>query len=302
MGSAIIVKSVSRAARAHTRRRCVRDVAFAVLLASVATLLATACGPTHKQRQQMMLASEDRAEAAAAAKAAANGTGAATPGAPGAEVAHAAPGTVPVPAAPLPPPEVDTESYRLAPGDIISVEFTFHPEENVRAPIRNDGHFNLPIIGDFMAAGYTPEDLRRAIVEKSSVRLKGPVVNVVVVELAEHRVFVTGQVARPGFAIYRPGMTAMQAVVERGGFVDDAKTDEIVHIHRVNGQVVNQKIDLKTVYATGGNDTHLLSPNDILVVPRTWVGDADVFVDQWVRGLLPTIPVPTYDITPYFLF
>ena len=140
------------------------------------------------------------------------------------------------------------------------------------------------------------------ITERAAVRLKGPVVNVVVIELAEHRVFVTGQVARPGYAVYQPGMTAMQAVVERGGFIDDAKTDEIVHIHRVNGQVVNEKIDLKEIYETGGNDTTEMSPNDILVVPRTWVGDADVFVDQWIRGLLPTIPVPTYDLTTYFLF
>lgn len=269
--------------------------ALAVLLA-LTSLLAAACGPTHQQRQQMMLASEQRAEAAAAAKAAANGS---APGSPGTH----APGAVGAASSlPAEPPNVDAEHYRLAPGDIIEVNFPFHPEENLRAPVRNDGHFNLPLIGDFMAAGYTPDDLRKMIVEKASVRLKGPVVNVVVLELAEHRVFVTGQVARPGFVIYQPGMTAMQAIVERGGFIDDAKTDEIVHIQRVNGQVVNSKIDLQQIYETGGNDTTEMSPNDILVVPRTWVGDADVFVDQWVRGLLPTIPVPTYDITTYFLF
>ena len=301
MGSAIIVRSETRAARARRAGRGVADVAFAMLLVTVASLFATACGPTHQQRQQMMLLQEERAEAAAAAKAAAAG---ATPGEPGmatTDVARVggAPGTVPGGA---PPPVIDAEYYRLAPGDVIDVTFPFHPDEDLRAPIRNDGRFNLPITGDLMAAGYTPEDLRRVIVEKASVRLKGPVVNVTVVQLAEHRVFVTGQVARPGFTFYRPGMTAMQAIVERGGFIDDAKTDEIVHIHRVNGEVRNTKIDLKAIYESGGDDTTEMSPNDILVVPRTWVGDADVFVDQWIRGLLPTIPVPTYDITTYFLF
>lgn len=299
MGNAIIVSSDARTRLARTGRLRPRDVAFAVLLAIVGVLSATGCGPTHKQRQQMMIANEERAQAAAAAKASANGT--AVQPAPGTDTAHAAASGSTVPGL-VPPPEVDAERYRLAPGDIISVEFTFHPEENVRAPIRNDGRFTLPITGEFMAAGYTPEDLRRLITDKASVKLKKPVVNVVVVEMAEHRVFVTGQVARPGFALYKPGMTAMQAIVERGGFVDDAKTDEIVHIHRVNGQVMNSKLDLQTVYESHGNDTTELSPNDILVVPRTWVGDADVFVDQWVRGLLPTIPVPTYDITTYFLF
>ena len=300
MGNAIIVRSGTRDALRRAGLRRASDVAFAVLLATAGVLLATGCGPTHKQRQQMMIANEERAQAAAAAKASA-ASGGATQGAPGSDAAHAAASGTTVPGL-VPPPEVDAERYRLAPGDIISVEFTFHPEENVRAPIRNDGRFTLPITGEFMAAGYTPEDLRHLITDKASVKLKKPVVNVVIVELAEHRVFVTGQVARPGFALYKPGMTAMQAIVERGGFVDDAKTDEIVHIHRVNGQVMNSKLDLQTVYESHGNDTTELSPNDILVVPRTWVGDADVFVDQWVRGLLPTIPVPTYDITTYFLF
>lgn len=299
MGNAINVTTGTRAARASGRRLRPDDVAFAVLLATMGVLFATGCGPTHKQRQQMMVASEERAAAAAAAKASANGG--AAPEGPGADAAHAAASGSTIPGL-VPPPEVDAERYRLAPGDIISVEFTFHPEENIRAPIRNDGRFTLPITGEFMAAGYTPDALQRLITDKASVKLRKPVVNVVLVELAEHRVFVTGQVARPGFALYKPGMTAMQAIVERGGFVDDAKTDEIVHIHRVNGQMMNSKIDLRTVYETHGNDTTELSPNDILVVPRTWVGDADVFVDQWVRGLLPTIPVPTYDITTYFLF
>ena len=299
MESAIIVKSQARAAGAPCERRCSGDLAFAKAVLILVALGAMACGPTGKQRQQMMIASEERAQAAAAAKASANGGTA--PGAPGTDTAHTAASGSTIPGL-VPPPEIDAERYRLAPGDVISVEFTFHPEENVRAPIRNDGRFTLPITGEFMAAGYTPEDLRHLIVDKASVKLKKPVVNVVVVEMAEHRVFVTGQVARPGFALYKPGMTAMQAIVERGGFVDDAKTDEIVHIHRVNGQVMNSKLDLQAIYETGGNDTTELSPNDILVVPRTWVGDADVFVDQWVRGLLPTIPVPTYDITTYFLF
>lgn len=301
MGSTNIAKREARLSVWGAGRACGRILAFAVLLA-LPSLLATACGPTGKQRQQMMLASEERAEAAAAAKAAnpdAAPDGAADGAAAGSDAAHGAGGAATLPSE---PPTIDSERYRLAPGDIIEVTFPFHPEENIRAPIRNDGHFNLPITGDFMAAGYTPEDLRRIIAEKASVRLKGPVVNVVVLQLAEHRVFVTGQVARPGFVVYHPGMTAMEAIVERGGFIDDAKTDEIVHIHRVNGQVVNEKIDLKEIYASGGNDTTAMSPNDILIVPRTWVGDANVFVDQWIRGLLPTMPIPTYDITTYFLF
>lgn len=259
-------------------------------------LLASACGPTHRQRQQMMLASEERAEAAAAAKKA-NGTGPTG-------IAVGAPGTVgpagPASAVPGTAADVDLMTYRLAPGDLIDIKFPFHPEENQRAPVRSDGRINLPIAGDIPAAGYTVDELEASIVEKASARLRGPEVSIVLTQLAEHKVFVGGQVGKPGFVVFRPGMTAMQAIVERGGFVDDSKMDQVVHIHRVGDQAMNDKIDLKDAFEGKTEDRTALAPNDILIVPRTFIGDADVFVDQWIRGLLPSIPRPGIDLPLLF--
>src|SRR5947207_3306895 len=33
-----------------------------------------------------------------------------------------------------------------------------------------------------------------------------------------------------------------------------------------------------------------LHPNDVLYVPRTWIADMDIVVDQYIRGLIPTLP------------
>lgn len=191
---------------------------------------------------------------------------------------------------------VDANTYRLAPGDLIDVKFPYHPEENERVPVRPDGRIGLQVIGDVMAAGLTVKELEQVVVEKSSVTLRDPVVSIVIAQLAEHKVYVGGQVAKPGFVPYREGMTPLQAIVERGGFVDDANTDEVLYISRVGNAVQSQRLDLEAVMDGESTEQIVMSPDDIIIVPRTFIGEADVWVDQWIRGLLPTVPRPGVDL------
>ena len=191
---------------------------------------------------------------------------------------------------------VDENTYRLAPGDLIDVKFPYHPEENERVPVRPDGRIGLQVIGDVMAAGLTVKELEQVVVEKSSVTLRDPVVSIVIAQLAEHKVYVGGQVAKPGFVPYREGMTPLQAIVERGGFVDDANTDEVLYISRVGSAVQSQRLDLEAVMDGESSEQIVMSPDDIIIVPRTFIGEADVWVDQWIRGLLPTVPRPGVDL------
>lgn len=218
-------------------------------------------------------------------------------GAPGTVGGMGAPGTVGVagPAGRV-GKLVDEYSYRLAPGDLIDVKFPYHPEENERVPVRPDGRIGLQVIGDVMAAGLTVKELEEVIVEKSSKTLKDPVVSVVIAQLAEHKVYVGGQVAKPGYVPYREGLTPLQAIVERGGFVDDANTDEVLHITRVGDQVQTQRLDLEAVMDGESTEQVVMAPDDIIIVPRTFIGEADVWVDQWIRGLLPTVPRPGFDL------
>lgn len=196
---------------------------------------------------------------------------------------------------------VDPTTYRLAAGDVIDVKFTFHPEENQRVPVHEDGSIRLPVTGAVPAAGRTVAELAASIVEKSAASLREPEVSILIVELAEHRVFVTGQVARPGFVPFRPGLTPLQAVLERGGLLSDANTDQVIHLRRIGPRLARTQIDLsEEIAGRAPPDGVTLAPDDILIVPRTFIGDAGVFVDQWIRGLLPSIPRPGYDLPLLF--
>jgi protein involved in polysaccharide export with SLBB domain len=191
---------------------------------------------------------------------------------------------------------VDEYRYRLTPGDLIDVKFPYHPEESERVLVRPDGRIGLKVIGSTMAAGLTVKELEQVVLEKSAATLRDPVVSIVLAQLAEHKVYVGGQVAKPGYVPYREGLTPLQAVVERGGFIDDANTDEVLHISRVGDQVQSQRLDLEAVMDGNSSEQVIMSPDDVIIVPRTFIGEADVWVDQWIRGLLPTVPRPGLDL------
>ena len=70
-----------------------------------------------------------------------------------------------------------------------------------------------------------------------------------------------------------------------------------MHIRRLGNEVKAEKIDLAEVIEGEAVEQVALAPDDILFVPKTWIGEADVVVDQWIRGLLPTVPRPGLDLT-----
>ena len=106
--------------------------------------------------------------------------------------------------------------YKMVPGDVISIKFTYHPEQDMKAavPIRPDGNITLEEIGSVGAAGLTPEQLAKTIAEKSSTRLKDPEVVVTVVQYAQRKVYVGGEVKAPGIVLIqdKEGMTPLQAI------------------------------------------------------------------------------------------
>jgi protein involved in polysaccharide export with SLBB domain len=185
-----------------------------------------------------------------------------------------------------PPPGV----YYLFPGDDLRVKFEFHPEHDTRVVVRPDGKIALDVTGEIQAQGLTTQELADLIKEKSSVRLREPEVTVLVVQLGERKVWVGGQVRAPGFVAYQPGLTASQAIMNCGGFTDTAQVDSVLHIAQGDAGYMSTRVDLTDVVEYGAPDPVVLSANDQLFVPRTFVGDAGSFVQLYIRNLLPIPP------------
>lgn len=191
---------------------------------------------------------------------------------------------------PLAPSLVDTGQYRLEPGDVLRVKFVYQPEMDVKLEIDPDGNISIPGVGEVQARGKTAAELATDIETLSSTNLRDPEVTVIVAQLGPRKVFVTGEVRLPGPVLYRVGMTPMQAIIDRGGFTEVARIDSVLHVTSKGNSVEATRLDFSGEIKEGSPEMQALAVNDQIVVPRTFIGDANAFVRLYIRGLMPTMP------------
>ena len=192
--------------------------------------------------------------------------------------------------APLPSLPGQSGAYRLLPGDLLRVKFLYHPELDVKVPIRPDGGITLQVGGQIQAAGLTTDELEKLIVERSSEVLREPVVSVLVAQVADLKVYVMGEVRLPGMVKFTDGMTPLQAIADRGGFSETARIDSVVRLSRSRDEYEGVRLDFTRPLGAGDPEGTELRAGDVLYVPRTFIGDINVFVRLYIRGILPIEP------------
>ena len=180
--------------------------------------------------------------------------------------------------------------YRLQPGDIVRVKFLYHPELDIKVPVRPDGDIALQLAGEIHAAGLRTTELEQVIKERISDRLRDPEISVIVAQLAEQKVYVGGEVRLPGFVPYQPGMNPLQAIMDRGGFTDTARLDSVLRVSVAENDYQGTRLDFTNPLSEGTRQEMHLAAGDVLYVPRTFIGDVGSFVKLYIRDLLPTSP------------
>jgi protein involved in polysaccharide export with SLBB domain len=194
-------------------------------------------------------------------------------------------------AKPIKEPPPTEQTYRMVPYDLITVRFTYHPEQDPKAPVavRPDGNISLDGVGSVRAAGLTPEELGKEIAAQSSKRLKNPEVIVTITQFAPRRVYVGGQVKAPGVVDFKGDMTPLQAVLDRGGFTDDAQKDSVILIRNTGGpEPIIGRINVIQGLEDGMPEKITLVTNDILYVPMSGIARTDLWVKQHLRDIIPS--------------
>lgn len=156
-------------------------------------------------------------------------------------------------------------------GDQLKISFVGAPSMDTLAEVRRDGRITLPIAGEVVAAGKTPDELSAELRQRYANELIASEV-VVSVVASVFEVNVSGAVLRPGkYASKRP-MTALEAVMEAGGF-DHAKADikRVVVVRHRNGAVSNFVLDLSLALNGKPSEPFYLQPSDIVFVPTRFV-------------------------------
>jgi len=188
----------------------------------------------------------------------------------------------------------------LRPGDVLDVKFFYTPELDVTQSVRPDGRIALQLVGEIPVEGKTPAQIRDLLLTLYDSHLKDPKITIVLRSQYDRRVFVTGEVVRPG-VIPMPGdMTVAEAIVEAGGFdMQEARVDNVVVIRQTGGRWQGFRMNLKPTLQGEGMEPVYLHPRDIVYVPRTKITEIDQWIEQHINKLIPRLPVyfniPTTD-------
>lgn len=170
-------------------------------------------------------------------------------------------------ATPAPPSAAPPEDLRLREGDVVQVSFPGAPSLNTQQQVRRDGKITLPIVGDVMAADLTPDQLKKKLTDLYAPQLVWKEVLVTVVS-SQYPVFVSGAVLRPGKIMTDRPMTALEAIMEAGGFdTTKANVGAVVVIRNEDGKTRNFTLDMKTALEGKETTPFYLKPSDIVYVP-----------------------------------
>jgi polysaccharide export outer membrane protein len=134
-------------------------------------------------------------------------------------------------------------NYTVKPGDMLSISVWKEPDLQKETLVRPDGSFSFPLVG-----------------EVDAKYISDPVVTVSIQEIKGNKVYVIGQVNKPGEFIMNPSVDVMQALSMAGGTTPFASLGDIVVLRRtpagkqalpfryndvVKGRRMDQNIDLQ---------------------------------------------------------
>jgi polysaccharide biosynthesis/export protein len=166
---------------------------------------------------------------------------------------------------------VTNESLILREGDTVKINFPAAPNLNTSQAIRRDGKISLALVGEVQAAGLTPIELQNKLLEAYGPQLQTKEVTVSL-ESSAFPVYVTGAVLRPGKIISDRPLTALEAVMEAGGFdYNRANMKKVRIIRYVDGKQQNLTVNMKALLDKGEGQVLKLQPSDILYVPERFV-------------------------------
>jgi polysaccharide export outer membrane protein len=166
------------------------------------------------------------------------------------------------------PVQSHSEMIVLREGDVLKISFPGSANLDTTQQIRRDGKISLPLVGEIQAAGETPDELQQNLIKLYAPQISSKEV-IVAVESSAFPVYVTGCVIRPGKVSSDKPMTALEAVMEAGGFdYTKANLKAVRVIRRENGASENYTLNLKLVMQGKDNSPFYLKPDDIVFVPE----------------------------------
>ena len=159
-------------------------------------------------------------------------------------------------------------AYTVKPGDVLTISVWKEPELQGDVLVRPDGGFSFPLAGEVDARNRSVAQIQQTVVERLGRYISDPVVSVTVKEIKGNKIYVIGQVNKPGEFIINPTVDVMQALSMAGGTTAFASLTNITILRRAGNVRSSLRFDYTEVVKGRALEQNIeLKAGDTVVVP-----------------------------------
>lgn len=165
-------------------------------------------------------------------------------------------------------PTTPADIYIIQPGDILTVDVWKEKDLQRDIMVQPDGGINFPLAGSIDAAGKNVAQLQKELATKLSKYVPDPVVTLSVKQSLGNKIYIIGNVFKPGEYVAYRNMNIMQALSMAGGLTPYASENKVKVLRRVDGKSI--AIPFKYSQVEKGEELEqniILQGGDVVIVP-----------------------------------
>ncbi len=182
--------------------------------------------------------------------------------------------------------------YKVGIGDVLVIRLREGIKLNeFEATVMSTGTIVISFI-EVEAAGHTIPEIREQAQRELGRYIRDFSVDLIAKEWREKKIFVLGEVERPGVYNFAPGVTVIQALALAGGYKNTAVLSDmrIIRGDLNNPELIRVNLK-KTAKGKDAKDV-LLAQNDVIYVPRSAIGDWNNFINLYIRPTVEVLSLP----------
>jgi len=164
-------------------------------------------------------------------------------------------------------PTLSGPNYKIGAEDVLHISVWDNKELTLDVVVRPDGKVSFPLVQDVQAEGLTAAELGDVIHQKLLSFVKDPQVSVIVTQVNAPRIYVLGNVAKPGVFPLRSDTSVLQALSLAGGFTQFASPRSMKLVRGLGPKQEVRKINYYNLVEGSGEGNYLLMPGDTIWVP-----------------------------------
>jgi polysaccharide export outer membrane protein len=180
--------------------------------------------------------------------------------------------------------------YVIGADDVLYIQLYGDPSMTGLWEVREDGNIKYPLLGEIKAAGCSLEEFNDNLTSALTKYYKDPQVTVTVESYGSCKVFILGQVYKPGVYYYKREATVLEALLLAGGISESGKKNSVIVVRQLESTPQIMRVNIESVVEDGMLAFNIpVKPMDIIFVPKTFIANLNDFLTKLYPSMLTYI-------------